>query len=173
MSSHRIRFVAAALVIAFAMSFAPAASAAVFVVPEVIEDQAATDTFDTWFKFVYTAGLAGIPKTPGSATVTLYLFDHSGAALQGQTGAICFPCNFVLNASNREERRSVQQLANQNAGGLLGVGPRRQTIGFAIIGTSGNNLDSVVIDAFLTNVHSNGYDLATMGLAVRELLVAP
>jgi hypothetical protein len=170
MNTHRIRLVVAALVIALPVIFATPAAARTFVVPQIIDDQSSTFTFDTWFHFVFTGGQAGIPTVSNSNTVvSLFLFDDTGAALQGQTGVICSPCQFALSSSNRQARKSVQQLANQMAGGLLGVGSRRLTLGFAVIVVTGANADTVALEAFIVNTHANGFDVSFMELPLREM----
>jgi hypothetical protein len=169
MTSHRIRFIVAALVAVFTISLAEVAVARTFVVAEVFEDRAATNTFDTYFKFIYTGGQVGIPSAGnGVARVELYLYSDAGLPLQGQTGAICNPCVFKLSASDRTLRTSVEALAVARAGGLNGTGARQTTRGFAVISVTGDP-DRLAIEASLVNKQSDGFTLSIMELGVQEV----
>jgi hypothetical protein len=172
MQSHRFRVVVAALVVACFLGLASVADARTFVIPHFTDSLSApANTFDTLFKFVYTAGLAGIPMTIPGAQVDLYLFnDGNGATVKGFTGApICNPCTFSLSPSNRVVRTTLETLANNNAGGLKGSGSRRLTGGYAIIVVVGADVETVAVQAFTINTHTNGFDVSMEDLPVREV----
>jgi hypothetical protein len=173
MSLHRFRFLVAAVAFAVPVTFASGAEAKTFVIPHIIESLSAqSSTFDTFLKFVHSGGLGGIVAS-GDAVVEVFLFADDGTLLQGQTGAICDPCQFTLNASNRVARRTIESLANQHAGGLLGSGARRLTRGYAIVNVTGAGTDEVVIEAFTMNMHTSPFDVTMVRLPVREIAIGP
>ena len=173
MRNDRFRSLVAALVAALALGFAGNADARTFIIPHFTESLNPTpnmNSFDTVLKFVYAGGRGGVIATGPGADVNVYLFnDGNGATVKGLNGAaICNPCTFALTSGNPAVRTTIEQLANNNAGGLRGVGARRLTGGYAVIVVTGD-ADLVALEAYTMNTHASPFDVSFEDLPIREL----
>ena len=107
-STRSLALAAAAL----AGAAASTAHARVFVLPHVLEKSgtinAVADTFDTTIFATYTAGLAGTPVgVPGSATLTLSLYDAAGQLLRTGDGAVVAD-HLAIQLSDSARKQSIR-----------------------------------------------------------------
>ncbi len=133
-----------------------------FVIPHVLETSgnilSTSNTFDTEMYAVYTGAQAGSPGGAG-ATIDLYLYDESGAPMQGNGATVCNPCTYDLTSSGRKQSIRIDDLIVA-AGGY---GSSTVRLGYGIIVVGGADPDNVSLQGFVVNSHTSAFDLSVFG----------
>jgi hypothetical protein len=146
-----------------------------FVIPHILEKSglatAQTFTFDTTIFATYAGGIADIPEGKG-ATLELYLYDDTGALMQGLSGIpVCDPCTFGLGIgaagtpNPRKQSIRIDDLITTQGGGF----DSSVKLGFGILVVGGSDPDGVNLQGFVVNSHSGPFDLSVFGFEPQPL----
>ena len=146
-------------------------AARTYVIPHILEKSGTISntqfTFDTNIFMTYTPGLAGTRPGTG-ATVELYLFDQSSSTpLMNNGQAVCNPCSFPLDTTNRFRSIRIDDLIT-----VKGNFDKSVKLGYGVIVVGGQDPDGVNLQGFVVNAHSNPFDLSISGFEPQPITAA-
>src|SRR5262249_40442670 len=144
--------------------------AASFVIPHIVEKSGLVAnnvpfTFDTTIFADYVAGQADVGGTNTGATIEVFLYNNNTGAFlvrNGQNACDGSPhvCQFSLGgANNRKASIRIEDL-------ILAVDPgfNATVLAYGIL-TVGGDSANVAMQGFVTNSHTNAFDVAVFGFA--------
>lgn len=128
-----------------------------FVLPHVFETAGRVNTtphaMDDNLYLFYAGGLAGIPV--GDVVANVYLFDGP-FLLEGDSGAVCAPCVYKLDATQRSAAIGIESAL----GSLTRPGILRQP--YAVIDARGD-VANLAVGNMAVNSHSSVFDASVFG----------
>jgi hypothetical protein len=166
------------VIAAGSLLFSASAFARTLIAPQILETKAPMDkkadfNYDTSLVLINASGLGGIQRPgDGSADVKLFLYDDStGSELTGANGSlICAGgCAFHLEAGKKVSR-SIEQLANDNAGGLKAG---QLTAAYAVVTITGPGAEATSMLFFIQNNHAGAFDTSVLSYSPEEVLASP
>lgn len=146
--------VAAALTVAV---LEPGLFARTLVFPHFVETAGTVNntqyTFDT---ILFATWVPASPADPGStATLDLFLYDNSGAALMNNGVAVCEPCSYPLGSAQPKQTIVIDDLIMAKGGFFDAV----VKIGYMVVEVTGDET-AVNVDTILVNAHTSTFDVA-------------
>jgi hypothetical protein len=144
---------------------APAAPAAGFLIPHIIESLGrAASTPNSLDTTIFITDLSALRGAPIPYAVELVLLDKAGAALRVEGQEVCNPCIFELGGDNPMQRTiAVEEL-------LAAAGrPGAVTVATAVVRPIGAAVEDVDVAAVTVNAKTGALDLDVSWIPVRRL----